>query len=154
MIAALDDAISTIDRGSNMTDDNVKKVFDGFDPSRYEGEVQERWGDTDSYAVSRRRTGSYTEDDWKRQRQESDDNIAAFAKLLRAGVPATDPRAADAAREHGAVIDRWFYSLSPGAHLGLAEMYVTDPRFEAAYEKVQTGLARYISDAIVAVHAD
>lgn len=154
MIAALDDAISTIDRGSNMTDDNVKKVFDGFDPSRYESEVQERWGDTDSYAVSRRRAGSYTEDDWERQREESDDNIAAFADLLRAGVPASDPRAADAAREHGAIIDRWFYSLSPEAHLGLAQMYVTDPRFEAAYEEVQTGLARYISDAIVAAHAD
>jgi hypothetical protein len=137
-----------------MTDENVKQVFDGFDPSRYEGEVQDRWGDTDSYAVSRRRTGSYTEEDWKRQRQESDDNIAAFVELLGAGVSVTDVRAVEAAREHGAIIDRWFYPLSPEAHVGLAQMYVADPRFEAAHEKVETGLARYISDAILALHAD
>ena len=154
MIAALDDAIATIDQGDTMTDDDVKHVFDGFDPRRYEGEVEERWGDTDSYAESRRRVGSYTEDDWRQQRTQTDDNIETFADLLRSGVPATDPLAAEAAREHGAIIDRWFYPLSPQAHLGLAQMYVTDPRFEAVYEKAETGLARYISAAIEALHSD
>lgn len=154
MIAALDAAIATIDRGNTMTDDHVKKVFDGFDPSEYTEEARERWGDTDSHAVSRRRTGSYTEEDWRRQRSESDDNVAAFVDLLRSGVPPTDPQAIEAAREHGAIIDRWFYPLSPEAHRGLAQMYVTDPRFEANYEKRETGLARYISDAIGALHAD
>jgi DNA-binding transcriptional MerR regulator len=153
MIAALDAAISTIDQGDAMTDEDVKKAFDGFEPSQYEAEVQERWGETDSYTESRRRTGSYTEEDWRRQRKESDDNIAAFVALLGSGVAADDPRAVDAAREHGAIIDRWFYPLSPEAHLGLAQMYVTDPRFEASYEKAATGLARYVSDAIGALHA-
>lgn len=82
MIAALDAAIATIDRGGTMTDDDVKKVFDGFDPTQYEEEVQDRWGQADSYAESRRRVGSYTEDDWTRQRQESNENVAAFVGLL------------------------------------------------------------------------
>jgi DNA-binding transcriptional MerR regulator len=154
MIAALDAAIAALDRGDTMTDDHVMKAFGGFDPSRYEDEVEDRWGDTDSYAESRRRIGSYTEDDWRRQRQETDDNVTSFAGLLRAGVPPTDQQAIEAAREHGAIIDRWFYPLSPEAHLGLARMYVIDPRFEAVYEKAETGLARYISDAIDALHAD
>lgn len=154
MIAALDAAIATIDRGGTMTDDDVKKVFEGFDPSRYEQEVRDRWEHTDSYVESRRRTGSYTEEDWRRQRQESDDNVAALVGLLKAGVPPSDPQAIEAAREHGAIIDRWFYPLSPDAHLGLARLYVTDPRFEANYEKEATGLARYISEAIGALHAD
>ena len=154
MIAALDAAIATIDNGDDMTDDDVRQVFDGFDPSLHEAEVRDRWGDTDSYAESRRRTDSYTEDDWRRQRTETEDNIDAFADLMRSGVPATDPRTVALAREHGAIIDRWFYPLSPEAHVGLAQMYVTDPRFEAVYETAETGLARYVSDAIGALHAD
>ena len=35
-------------------------------------------------------------------------------------------------------------------HRGLAEMYVTDPRFTAAYDDVAPGLARYVRDAILA----
>jgi hypothetical protein len=129
-------------------------MFDGFDPAQYEEQARERWGDTDSYAESRRRVGSYTEADWRRQRRESEDNVTAFVGLLRSGVPPSDRRAIAAAREHGAIIDRWFYPLSPQAHVGLAQMYVTDSRFEAAYENAETGLARYISDAIGALHAD
>jgi len=154
MIAALDAAIATLDNGDDMTDDDVKKAFDGFDPSLHEVEVRDRWGETDSYAESRRRTASYTEDDWRRQRTETEDNVDAFADLLRSGVPATDARAVALAREHGAIIGRWFYPLSPEAHLGLAQMYVTDPRFEAVYEATETGLARYVSDAIGALHGD
>lgn len=137
-----------------MTDDDVRQAFSGFDPSTYEDEVRDRWSDTDAYAESRRRTGSYTEEDWQRHRKETDDNVATFVELLTSGVPASDPRVAAAARDHGAIIDRWFYSLTPGAHVGLARLYVTDHRFEASYEKSATGLARYISDAITALHAD
>ena len=154
MIAALDAAIAIIDQGDTMTDNDVKRVFDGFDQAQHEEEVHDRWGDTDSYAQSRRRVDSYSDDDWKRQRRETDDNITSFADLLRSGVPPTDPRAIEAAREHGAIIDRWFYPLSPQAHLGLAQMYVTDSRFEAVYEQAETGLARYISDAIDALHSN
>lgn len=154
MIAALDRAITALDEGSIMTDDDVRQAFSGFDPSKYQDEVRDRWSDTDAYAESRRRTSSYTEEDWKRHRTETDDNVATFVELLASGVPATDPRAAAAARDHGAIIDRWFYSLTPEAHVGLARLYVTDPRFEANYEVSANGLARYISDAITALHAN
>jgi DNA-binding transcriptional MerR regulator len=154
MIDALDRAISETEQGRTMTDENMRHIFAGFDPSEHEEETKNRWGNTDSHAESRRRTSSYTEQDWQRHRRESEANVAAFAGLLRNGTPADDAMATEAATEHGAIIDRWFYPLSPAAHVGLAQMYVTDPRFEGAYEKVETGLARYISDAIVALHAD
>ncbi len=150
---ALDSAIATIDQGHNMTDDNVRRVFDGFDPAQYAEEVQDKWGDTDAYEESRRRTSEYTEDDWKKQRAEAEGNIGAFVGLLQSGVSPTDARAIDAAREHGAIIERWFYPLSPEAHVGLAQMYVTDARFEATYERAATGLTRYISEAIDALHS-
>lgn len=152
MIRALDETIATIDGGDDMTDDDVRGLFDGFDPSRYEDEVNARWGETDPYAESTRRVSSYTVADLEQQRIEAADNVATFVRLLESGVSATDDRAIEAAREHGAIIDRWFYPLSPEMHLGLAEMYVTDPRFEATYEKAGSGLARYIGEAIGALH--
>lgn len=154
MITALDAAIATIDEGDTMTDKDVRRVFNGFDASLYTEEARERWGDTESHAESRRRTAEYTDDDWQRQRTETQDNIDSFVGLLESGVPATDSRAIDAAREHGAIIERWFYPLSPEAHLGLAQMYVTDSRFEAMYERAATGLARYISEAIGALRSN
>jgi hypothetical protein len=47
-------------------------------------------------------------------------------------------------------IDRWFYRCSHETHRALGEMYVTDPRFAAHYEKVELGLAAYVRDAIFA----
>lgn len=35
-------------------------------------------------------------------------------------------------------------------HVGLAEMYLADPRFTATYEKIAPGLAQYLHDAIKA----
>ena len=35
-------------------------------------------------------------------------------------------------------------------HVGLAEMYLADARFTAAYEKIAPGLAQYLHDAIMA----
>ena len=35
-------------------------------------------------------------------------------------------------------------------HRGLAEAYVSDPRFSAVYESIAPGLAQYVHDAIVA----
>ena len=35
-----------------------------FDQAQYEAEVQERWGDTDAYKESSRRTKQYSESDW------------------------------------------------------------------------------------------
>ncbi len=56
----------------------------------------------------------------------------------------------DAAESHRQMIDRWFYPCSTEMHVGLAEMYVADPRFARNYDDVEPGLAKYVHDAIVA----
>ena len=43
-----------------------------------------------------------------------------------------------------------FYDCSYQMHVGLAEMYLADPRFTATYEKIAPGLAQYLHDAIKA----
>ena len=36
-------------------------MFEGFDPTEYEDEARERWGHTDAYRESARRTQAYGE---------------------------------------------------------------------------------------------
>lgn len=152
MIEALEAAIDAHDRGMTMNDDTVIEIFDGFDPTEHEDEAHRRWGDTDAYVESRRRASEYSADDWKRFKRQNQENLDDFISMMKAGSPPDSPEAQEAARRHGALIDEWFYPITPEIHLGLAESYVTDPRFEATYETAATGLARYIRDAIVALH--
>lgn len=53
--------------------------------------------------------------------------------------------AAEAMRQH---IARWFYPCSPEMHAGLADMYESDGRFSAHYEKRAEDLAAFTARAI------
>jgi len=130
------------------TQEDLKEVFgDGFS-DEYEAEAQERWGETDAWKQSARRTKGYTKADWERIRAEGDAVNAAFVAALQAGHPATSAEAMDAAEAHRAQIDTWFYECSHDVQRGLADMYVADPRFTKTYEDLAPGLAEYVRDAI------
>jgi len=121
-----------------------------FDPSRYDAEVRERWGETDAYRESARRTKRYTEADWARIKGEAEAIESGFASALEAGDPADGERAlglAEAARAH---IDRWYYPCSHRMHAALADMYTADARFRAHYDERAEGLADYVAAAIKA----
>ena len=106
--------------------------------------------DTDAYRESARRTKGYTKADWQAIKAEGQAAVDAVVGAMRAGKPADSPEAMDAAEMHRAQIDRWFYPVSSEMHVGLAEMYLADPRFTETYEKIAPGLARYLHDAIKA----
>jgi hypothetical protein len=69
---------------------------------------------------------------------------------MKEGLPPDSPAAMDGAEAHRQHISRWFYECSYEVHVGLAEMYLADPRFTSSYEKIAPGLARYVHDAIKA----
>src|SRR5688572_2427300 len=64
MLSALDSALGALEKGHAMQPDDVKQMFGGFDPSQYDDEVKERWGDTDAYKESMRRTKQYGKAEW------------------------------------------------------------------------------------------
>lgn len=152
MIDALESALSALDEDISVTDDMMRRLFDGFDPAEHHPEVEQRWGDTDSHREARRRVATYAKADWERYKNANDANVETFANLMGHGVSPDEAEAVEAARVHGELIDEWFYPVDAATHLGLAESYVTDSRFEAAYERVAAGLARYVRDAVVALH--
>ena len=122
--------------------------FEGFDGALFEAEARERWGATPEYAEAERRKKKYTDADWKRMQSEADAVTQALAALMDENVAATDALAL--AEQHRAHIDRWFYPCTREIHVSLGEMYVSDPRFAAHYDRVRPGLAAYLRAAILA----
>ncbi len=133
-----------------MDKEEMFEVFGDFDPAEYEQEVEQRWGTTDAYKESARRTKGYTKADWQRFKDESEQIGRDTAALMDAGVPADDPRAMTLAEQARLQIDTWFYPCSHEMHRNLAEMYLADPRYTATYEKIHEGMAQYWHDAILA----
>lgn len=150
MLAALDAALVAVQKGNTMQPDDVKQLFDGFDPSQYEDEVKERWGNTDAYKESARRTKTYGKAEWTKIQADWSAIYGAIANHMKAGAPVTDPAVQALVDEHRAHIDRWFYPCSREFHKNLGAMYVADPRFTANLDKVAPGFAKYLSDAIAA----
>ena len=150
MLALIDRTLASLEGEVHMSDEELFGVFGDFDPSEYEDEARERWGDTAAYRESARRTKGYTRKDWERFKAERDALNADLASLVDEGAPPDDARAVDAAERHRLQIDRWFYPCPPEMHVALGRMYVADPRFAATYEKIRPGMARYLCEAIAA----
>lgn len=142
--------IQTLKAGGDLM---AEDMFAGFDHTQYKDEVEERWG-KDAYAKGDawwRGMDAQGREEWKsRAAQLGRDWIAAAG----AGVPADDPQAQDLARRH---VD-WLRSIpgTPAAGtgsdvrqyvVGLADMYVADPRFAANYGGDDG--ARFVRDALL-----
>lgn len=150
MVAAVEKEMEARQMGISLTPEERFEVFGDFRPEDHEAEAEERWGDTEAYAESQRRTRGYGKEDWLRVKAEGEDVERRFAEAMRAGVPADSPQAMDVAEEHRQQISRNFYDCSPEMHAGLGRMYVEDERFTAHYEQVAPGLAQYVSAAVQA----
>ena len=150
MAAAVEKALEARTMGINLTPEERFEVFGDFDPDEHAAEVEERWGDTDAYRESQRRTARYTKQDWERMKAESAEPINRLMAAMRAGQPADSAEAMEAAEQHRQHISDWFYECTTEIHVGLAEMYLADPRFTATYEKIAPRLAQYLHDAIKA----
>src|SRR3954449_3683145 len=150
MVAAVEKEMEARQMGISLTPEERFEVFGEHDPAQYDAEVEERWGETEAYAQSKRRTAAYTKEDWLRIKAEGADVEAGFAAALRDGVPADSDRAMDIAEEHRQQISRNFYDCPPEMHAGLGRMYVDDERFTTHYEQMAPGLAQYVSTAVQA----
>ncbi|WP_330239832.1 MerR family transcriptional regulator [Streptomyces sp. NBC_00525] len=150
MAAAVETAMEARRMGIDLTPEEKFEVFGDKDPEQYAEEAERRWGSTDAYAESRRRTARLTKEDWLRIKAENADWGERYTALMDAGEPADGERAMDLAEEHRLQICSRFYECGYDIHRGLGEMYVSDPRFTAFYDAVRPGLAAHLRDAIEA----
>lgn len=150
MVAAVEKEMEARQMGISLTPEERFEVFGDWLPEEYAGEAEERWGDTEAWAQSQRRTAAMGKEDWLRVKAETDDVERRFADALTGGVPADAPQAMDLAEEHRQQISRDFYDCSPELHACIGRMYVEDERFTAHYDRIAPGLAQYVSTAVQA----
>jgi MerR family transcriptional regulator, thiopeptide resistance regulator len=152
MLRAVEAALTTLTEGErtmkDMSHEEVIALFDGFDPAQHEAEAEARWGHTDAYAESARRTREYTKADWVRYKDEVHAIMSDAAALFGAGAPPQGEDARAIAERHRCTIDRWFYPCSATMHENLADMYEADARFAANIDKYGDGLTAWLAAAI------
>lgn len=153
MIRAVDTALATLTTEGDSTmptlsTETLKTLFEGFDPSRHEDEVRERWGDSNAYRESQRRTRGYSRADWERYREEAQAIMRDAAVLFRSGLSPDSEPAIEVAERHRRSIDRWFYPCPPSMHVMLSELYEADPRFAQSIDEAAPGLTPWLAAAI------
>ena len=148
MLAAVDKEMEAYKMDIQLTPEERFEVWGAFDPDEHAAEAEERWGDSEAFTESQQRTSGYSKEDWLTIKAEAADISKRLVEAMTAGEPADGDVAQGVAEEHRDHISRWFYECSPEIHVGLGEMYVTDPRFRKVYEDMAEGLAQYVRDAI------
>ena len=133
-----------------MTD---REKFEGFkqkliedNEQQYGSEIRAKYGDSDINASNARVKGMT-----KEQYAQIEAISAELHEALRAAVAGGDP-AGELAQSACALHKKWlcFFwdSYSAEAHVGVAQMYVDDPRFAAHYDNIVPGGAVFLRDAI------
>lgn len=150
LLRALEKEMEARKMGMSLTPEEQFEVFGTDKLAEYQAEAEQRWGSTDAWQQSQRRTAAYTKQDWEQIKAEADANIEGFRVALTSGLPADGPRARELAEQHRQHIARWFYDCDLAMHRCLAELYVSDPRYLASYDEIAPGFSQYVHDAIVA----
>ncbi|MGC1211372.1 MAG: MerR family transcriptional regulator [Micromonospora sp.] len=148
MVAAIEHAMEARRMNIRLTPEERFEVFGDVDPDAHAEEAEQRWGDTEAYQESNRRAAGYSKEDWLRNKAENEEWGRRLVAVMESGAAADSPEAMALAEEHRQLISRWFYECSYEVHTGLADMYVSDPRFTAHYENIRPGMAAYLNEAI------
>ena len=148
MIRAIDAALGGLDGDHKEAEMKMEDLFEGFDPSRYEEEVRHRWGTSEAFLESEKRTSRYTPDDWKTLKAEQAAVYDDAHSALQAGQRPSDEAVMEIAERHRLSIDRWFYPCSHSMHCRLASSYESDDRFRQAIDRHGQGLTSFLVEAI------
>ncbi len=145
IIKTIDTEVQNLEGGENMTNDDMFGSLSDKQLKEHAEEAKRRWGDTEAYKQSVERTKNWTKEDYKRVEKESKELTSSIAKVMKKGTES--PEVQTLIEKHYQSINQ-FYDCPLEMYKNLGEMYITDPRFTAYYEKFAPGLAKFMKDAI------
>ncbi|SMQ74951.1 DNA-binding transcriptional regulator, MerR family [Agreia sp. VKM Ac-1783] len=130
-ITVVSQTLEAVQKGQDMS---IDEIFAGFDPSQYETEVRERWGD-DAWERSAERREQMTDVERRADDERSLDVNAALREAAESGVDPTSAAFQDLIGKHHAWVTEHWNGRRPdkNSYSGLSDLYVTDPRFAATY---------------------
>jgi DNA-binding transcriptional MerR regulator len=144
------DLIALVDKTLKGDADMSFKEFDSSEieaaQKKYADEVKEKWGNTDAYAESKRKTSKYSKEDWAKITAEADEIFENFAANMSKSPNA--PEVQKLVADWQAHITKHYYNCTKEILAGLGEMYVQDERFTQNIDRHGKGLAAFMSRAI------
>ena len=115
---------------------------------KYDAEVRERWGDTDSYREHEQKTKGYTKEKWA---EANDGLMAIFAEFSTCKANSAMPGSAEAQAlviNLQSYITANYYTCTDEILAGLGKMYVADERFKKNIDKYGEGTASFVAESI------
>lgn len=115
---------------------------------KYDAEVRERWGDTESYREHEQKTKGYTKEKWA---EANDGLMAIFAEFSTCKANGAMPGSAEAQAlviKLQSYITANYYTCTDEILAGLGKMYVADERFKKNIDKIGEGTAEFVSNSI------
>ncbi|MDP4120439.1 MAG: MerR family transcriptional regulator [Bacillota bacterium] len=146
-----------LDKLINLIENTTKGEFDmsfkEFDMTeieaakeQYAEEVKQRWGDTEAYAESERKTSGYDKEKWKIINSKGDAILNEFAQI-KSSAPNSEI-AQELVKKWQDYITESFYNCTKEILSGLGLMYLNDERFTKNIDKHGSGTAEFMAKAI------
>ncbi len=111
----------------------------------YAEETKVRWGHTPAYKESENRVKKMSKQDMAQIQKEADLLMNAIAAHIGENPDSNEVQMLIAKHYHNL---NHFYTPNLELYRGLADMYVSDPRFTAYFEKYAKGLTQFMHDAM------
>ena len=116
--------------------------------AKYGNEIREKYGNA-VFNSSNAKVKGMSEEQWQRAESLRTELETLLKAAFKQGGPASDDaqKTCDLHRQWLCMF--WTDgTYSKESHKGLSEMYVTDERFTAYYDKIAVGCAKFLRDAI------
>ena len=156
--ARLDELILTVQRtidnikgGTKMTDQEKFEAFKRNAVAAMEAahgaESRQKYGDAE---VDRANACvlALTQEEYTAWKALGDEILQALTAAVQAGADPAGPEGQRIAQLHRRWLSYSWEAYTPQAHAGLAELYVSDPRFTAYYDREVSGCAAFLRDAV------
>ncbi|GAA2035302.1 TipAS antibiotic-recognition domain-containing protein [Yaniella flava] len=126
-----------------------KNMFEGFDHTKYDAEVRERWGDDAADRSNAWWSGLSTEGQ-QEFRQQVEELNSAWDRVIAADVSPESDQAQEIAAKHVNWLGATFENEGPSKEQvkGIVQMYVDDERFAANYNRVSPAGPQFVRDAV------
>lgn len=127
-----------------LSDDEIYEGFSKEEIKSMRHEVSERWG-KEQLLETEERIKKLGKEGWHNLKKKGEEITRLLADLME--LQPEHEKVQQAIQLHFRHMNN-YYEVSKERYLGLGNMYVTDERFTAFYEKYRSGLAGFVNEAI------
>ena len=151
LILTVQRTIDDIKGGTRMTD---QERFEAFKHQAVEAneaafgrEIREKYGDAEADRANAC-VLALTQAEYGAWKALGDEILQSLAAAVQTGADPAGPEGQRIAALHRRWLSDSWEAYTPQAHAGLAELYVSDPRFTAYYDWEMPGCAAFLRDAV------